>query len=170
MLAVFANSVRQLFQITAPISPGNSGGPVLDAKGAVIGLAVASLTGGQNLNFAIPASYLAGLLKDVTSAYASPYLPSLKGADDLHGANWGPRSGRVVATHVSLVSLCVLVWIHSFATSLDTPIRALYCLVVFRDGSGDPVDTKFFTLSQTIPARLAKRFWELQRWAAPRRA
>jgi Trypsin-like peptidase domain/Double zinc ribbon len=51
-----------LYQITAPISPGSSGGPVLDHRGRVIGLATASLTIGQNLNFAVPAAHLRHLI------------------------------------------------------------------------------------------------------------
>jgi antitoxin component YwqK of YwqJK toxin-antitoxin module len=43
-----------LLQIDAPISPGSSGGPVVNEHGEVIGLAVSSLTEGQNLNFAVP--------------------------------------------------------------------------------------------------------------------
>lgn len=51
-----------LLQVTAPISPGSSGSPVLDASGEVIGVAVGTLIYGQNVNFAIPSSSLIALL------------------------------------------------------------------------------------------------------------
>lgn len=44
----------QLFQITAPISGGSSGGPVFNEYGEVVCVAAASHQGGQNLNFCIP--------------------------------------------------------------------------------------------------------------------
>ncbi len=43
-------------QISAPISPGNSGGPVILRDGSVIGIATMGLKKGQNLNFAIAAA------------------------------------------------------------------------------------------------------------------
>ncbi|MBL8260623.1 MAG: trypsin-like peptidase domain-containing protein [Candidatus Competibacteraceae bacterium] len=46
------DGVRHL-QISAPVSPGNSGGPVMLADGTVIGIAAMGLKAGQNLNFAI---------------------------------------------------------------------------------------------------------------------
>jgi hypothetical protein len=52
---------NQVLQITAPISPGSSGGPVLNSSGQVVGIAFASFTGGQNLNFAIPVKELLNL-------------------------------------------------------------------------------------------------------------
>ena len=49
-------------QMTAPISAGSSGGPVLNTRGEVIGVSFKSLVTGQNLNFAIPSNYLKTLL------------------------------------------------------------------------------------------------------------
>jgi S1-C subfamily serine protease len=56
----------RFLQISAPVQPGNSGGPLLDRNGSVVGivvsklnaLGVASVTGDipQNINFAIKAS------------------------------------------------------------------------------------------------------------------
>ena len=42
---------HKLFMMTAPISGGNSGGPVLNGEGKVIGISVGSRTSGENLNF-----------------------------------------------------------------------------------------------------------------------
>ncbi len=53
---------EERLQMTAPVSPGSSGGPVLNNKGEVIGIAFMTIEGGQNLNFAIPSNYLKTLL------------------------------------------------------------------------------------------------------------
>jgi hypothetical protein len=47
-----------LIQMDAAISPGSSGGPVVNQHGEVVGLAVSTLVEGQNLNFAVPVRYL----------------------------------------------------------------------------------------------------------------
>ena len=52
---------KAYIQISTPISPGSSGGPVTDDRGAVIGVTVASLEVAQSINFAIPASAINGL-------------------------------------------------------------------------------------------------------------
>src|SRR5438876_3300448 len=58
------SSVRNdlgLIQIDAAISPGSSGGAVVNDRAEVVGVAVSTLAGGQNLNFAIPVEYLSSL-------------------------------------------------------------------------------------------------------------
>jgi S1-C subfamily serine protease len=49
-------------QITAPISAGSSGGPVINDHGEVIGIAQSQLKRGQNLNFAIAVPHLLALM------------------------------------------------------------------------------------------------------------
>lgn len=51
-----------LMQITAPISPGSSGGPVVGPDGKVVGVATATLVEGQNINLAVPVEYVRAIL------------------------------------------------------------------------------------------------------------
>ena len=51
----------KVIQITAPISPGSSGSPVLNLQGEVIGIATFQMIEGQNLNFAIPTEKIISL-------------------------------------------------------------------------------------------------------------
>jgi len=66
---IVANSRRDLdghefIQITAPISYGNSGGPVLNKFGEAIGILTAFFEEGQNLNLAIPISLITEVKKE----------------------------------------------------------------------------------------------------------
>ena len=54
----------QILQITAPVSQGSSGSPVLSKDLEVIGIVVAILESGQNINFAVPVNYLEKLIQD----------------------------------------------------------------------------------------------------------
>jgi len=51
----------RIIQITAPISPGSSGSPVVNMQGQVIGVATLQITGGQSINFAIPSERISQL-------------------------------------------------------------------------------------------------------------
>lgn len=53
---------KKYIQMSAPVSPGNSGGPVFNEYGDVIGVTVAKLWG-ENLNLAIPIDMLKPMIK-----------------------------------------------------------------------------------------------------------
>lgn len=57
----FKGNVHE-YQIDASIQPGNSGGPLFDEDGCVVGVIVASLTRGQLVNYAIKKTYLTAFL------------------------------------------------------------------------------------------------------------
>lgn len=67
-------NVGKIIQITAPISHGNSGSPVFNMKGEVVGVVTVKVTNGQNINLAISAARVAqlraGQLRSVASVPA----------------------------------------------------------------------------------------------------
>ncbi len=78
---------KERLQMTAPISPGSNGGPVVNNKGEVIGVSFITLQGLQNLNLIIPSNYLKKLLNQ---PYTSKNLD--QGSDFISAEtyfNWG---------------------------------------------------------------------------------
>jgi S1-C subfamily serine protease len=66
-----------LLQTDAPIAPGNSGGPLVDAPGAVIGMDTAAAsagTGGASLGFAIPADTIRAIAGEIAAHRQAPGL------------------------------------------------------------------------------------------------
>jgi Flp pilus assembly protein TadD len=58
----------RILQISAAISPGSSGSPVLDSKGDVVAVATSLLHGGQSLNFAVPTEVARALIASAANA------------------------------------------------------------------------------------------------------
>jgi S1-C subfamily serine protease len=58
-----------LIQITASISPGSSGGAVVNSRGELIGISTYTVAEGQNINFAIP-------IKDIMEVEIKPFVIS----------------------------------------------------------------------------------------------
>lgn len=92
------------FQISAPVQPGNSGGPLLDGSGKVIGMVLSRLndltllkvTGSvpQNVNYALKSSRLVVLLKSLPAVKDN--LPAA-GNEEKNASEW------LTAAHDSIV-------------------------------------------------------------------
>lgn len=71
-----AENLDNLFQTDAAINEGNSGGPLVNLNGQVIGMNTAIAGGAQNIGFAIPINDISGLIDQVVESgkFARPYL------------------------------------------------------------------------------------------------
>jgi len=68
---------RTLIQTTAPVNPGNSGGPFVNKDGQVVGIEVSGIPGAQNVGYFIPISEVKHLILGlVEGLYDSPILRS----------------------------------------------------------------------------------------------
>jgi serine protease Do len=75
-LTGMSERLDQVIQTDAAVNPGNSGGPLLNARGEVIGVNVATSRGADNISFALPAHVVAATVDSVRQygEIVRPYL------------------------------------------------------------------------------------------------
>ncbi|MDT4896618.1 MAG: serine protease Do [Acidobacteriota bacterium] len=86
-------NLGEIIQITAPISHGNSGSPLFNMKGQVIGVITMKVTNGQNINLALGASRLRGLRPGNLLTFADLPARNKTGAPSELLAEWWYRNG-----------------------------------------------------------------------------
>lgn len=149
----------KLLQITAPISPAISGGPVLNSTGEVIGISVATYKGGQNLNFAIPSKYLTVLLTKVGAIKPLANTRTTKINRSILADLGGRSTEGVVGGQLTWTYKHSQSGQYSFSirNQLQDKVKNVYFIVVFYDSSDNPIDIDFVQYYGEIPAGLAKR-------------
>jgi len=93
---------REMLQVAIPIEPGNSGGPIVNLEGKVLGILTIKSLVTNNLGFAIPAEQLSKLLK--TSPVSIPMKAwATIGAlnedlwEPIFQGSWRQRAGRIIS-------------------------------------------------------------------------
>lgn len=150
-------------QITAALSPGSSGGPILSTEGKLVGMAVATLREGQNLNFAIPARYVRAAIgnRHAPRTMAS-FRRSQRVAERLRGEKI-----------TEAIKVSAFVWAYvirndffldhhgefsfSVRNTLDRPVQGVRLLVIFRDRSGNSIESTTAMVYGQIEPNLATR-------------
>ncbi len=67
---------REYIQIDAALNPGNSGGPLIDDSGLVVGVSVKVATNAQNVGFAVPSEQACQFLDDNGVSYSMALSPA----------------------------------------------------------------------------------------------
>src|SRR5262249_37979969 len=150
----------RIVQITAPISPGSSGGPGLDQFGTVIGVSFASIERGQNLNFAIPSDYLDALRRREPERRPFTTIPRAKLHSTLLDRIGNEQSlAGVAAENLTYDGVSIQTGQFSFSiyNKLRDNISRVYGIIVFHDLRGEPIDVYAIGYGGLIPAGTAKR-------------
>lgn len=111
-------------QITAPISPGSSGGPLFNELGEVIGVTTLTLLDSQNLNFAV-ASFLINQLKSKGKNW-EPTIPS-----QLLKPKRGNTGVALVEPRFTNISGGEFVW--SITNNTKNRIKDIAYVLIFRN-------------------------------------
>ena len=155
---------KALIQISAPISPGSSGSPVVNEQGTVIGVAVSSLQLGQSLNFAVPVSRLASIHRNLEPRSMAASCKAVKAAseplpaDRTNDPDFRRSDGMLTAyaftRDANRFSFTV-------KNSTQSPICNINFVAIAYGKDGRPLDSTERTLTHVvIPPNLAKRFGE----------
>ena len=146
-------------QITAPISPGSSGGAVLNTAGEVIGVSVSGMSSlrpissqdpqdaqyinvAQNLNFAIPSNYIKALLQQSDETDSITPLREAK----LERVTFTDKLGWVGSASYTF----------PLRNRSSTDVKNVHCVVVFKDEEGNEITRDFVVFPWLIPARITK--------------
>ena len=128
---------------------------MLNDKGQVIGVSVATFRSGQNLNFAIPSNYLEKLMEQI-----GPVKPFSKekptGSKSSIFADLGGKGTQGITAGKIDFGFSSYIY-YSLRNHLRQDVDYVHYYIICYDKLGDPIDVIIQKYHSTIPAGLAKR-------------
>jgi len=120
---------------------------------------VATFSGGQNLNFSIPVTYLATLLSEIKQITPHSAKTTTKQKKSIIDDLGGRSVEGVIGVQLTWEYPCGQCGDYAFSlrNQLRVPVKDVYCLVVVYDRSDNPIDVDVVHYSGIIPPGLAKR-------------
>jgi tetratricopeptide (TPR) repeat protein len=86
-------NLGKIIQTTAPISHGNSGSPVFNMRGQVVGVVTVKVTNGQNINLALASARLSVLKPEKLSTFAELAARARSAPNGQTSAEWWYKNG-----------------------------------------------------------------------------
>ena len=132
----------------------------MNSSAEVIGIAAATFQNGQNLNFAIPATYLRALIADITSPVPLARRVATPHVQSIFSGIGSQRMDGVVAEAFSWNAGFGIMdggYTFTLRNRLHQAVRDVECLVIFTGQTGKPVDFAHVRSGEVIPAGLATR-------------
>lgn len=162
--------IADIIQHTAPLNPGNSGGPLLNSRGKVIGVNTAIIAAAQGIGFSVPAT---------TARWVVPQLLTTGKVRRLYLGIMGqtrPLSRRMVRFHnLDQDSACEIMGVERGSPAAGADIHIGDLVVAVNDIVVQNMDDIFFQLSELSPAkpikiRIVRRSQMVETEVAPREA
>lgn len=161
---------EELIQITAPISPGSSGGPVINNNGQLIGVSVGTLDAGQNLNFAIPTKYVSKLIQLPQTQITKLNIKSVAKKNSQSNLGKGIKEGlEIINIEWDAIDYTVPAAYRSkerelegfsIKNNLPYEITKVKLLFILRNAQGQPIDafeySPYISYGEYIKPFLAK--------------
>ena len=146
---------EELIQITAPISPGSSGGPVINNSGKLIGVSVGTLDAGQNLNFAIPTKYVSKLIQKPKTQITQLNIKSIAKKNSQNNIGKDIKKGvEIINIEWEMKDYVKGLEYHlegfSIKNNLPYEIADVKLIFILRNDQGEPIDVFEYTLYNSM--------------------
>jgi len=140
------SKLYHLIQITSPISPGSSGGPVLDLNGKVIGISTFTLLNSQNLNFAIPVNTILAIKNHKTIKLESNIKNNFSASKNRNSVSltYFAKQGSEFNESVSLKN------------NTNQTIKNIKGLLLFYNMNGTPISYQYIEVKDLLMPGMAK--------------